>query len=99
MQTDTDTPAETNDCDMVVRARTDRESFGKLYDIYYPRIFRHCLRRMFLRSVAEDIASEVFLRVARQIPDFKGATHDDFVRWVHAIATQEIGRNHPSAYA
>jgi RNA polymerase sigma-70 factor, ECF subfamily len=90
MQTDTATPPDTNDCDMVVRARTDRESFGRLYDIYYPRILRHCLRRLFLRSVAEDVTSDVFLRVARQIPDFTGATHDDFIRWVHAIATQEI---------
>jgi RNA polymerase sigma-70 factor (ECF subfamily) len=90
MQTDTDTPPSTNERDMVVRARTDRESFGRLYDMYYPRIFRHCLRRLFLQSVAEDVTSDVFLRVARQIPDFAGATHDDFVRWVHAIATHEI---------
>jgi len=75
---------------MVVRARSDRVAFGQLYDIYFPRIFRHCLRRLFLRSVAEDVTSDVFLRVARQIPDFAGATHDDFVRWVHAIATHEI---------
>ena len=90
MPTDTDTPLGTNDADLVVRARTDRVAFGRLYDLYYPRIFRHCLRRLFLRAVAEDVTSDVFLRVARQIPKFTGASLDDFVRWVHAIATNEI---------
>ena len=90
MPTDTDTPLGTNDADLVVRARTDRVAFGRLYDLYYPRIFRYCLRRLFLRAVAEDVTSDVFLRVARQIPKFTGASLDDFVRWVHAIATNEI---------
>jgi RNA polymerase sigma-70 factor (ECF subfamily) len=90
MKTDADTPPSADECDLVVRARTDREAFGRLYDLYYPRIFRHCLRRLFLRSAAEDVTSDVFLRVARQMPAFAGATHDDFVRWVHAIATHEI---------
>src|SRR5580698_7750779 len=84
------TAPETNEADLVVRARTDREAFGQLYDLYYPRVFRHCLRRLFLRSAAEDITSDVFLQVARQIRDFAGTTHDDFIRWVHAIATNVI---------
>jgi RNA polymerase sigma-70 factor, ECF subfamily len=90
MQTETDKPPGINDLDMVVRARSDRKALGQLYDTYYPRILRHCLRRLFLQSVAEDVTSEVFLRVARLIADFTGATHDDFVRWVHSIATHEI---------
>src|SRR5436190_8832398 len=90
MQTEADPLPGTNDSDLVVRSRTDREAFGRLYDAYYPRIFRHCLRRLFLRSAAEDVTSDVFLQVARKIPIFAGTTHDDFVRWVHAIATYEI---------
>ena len=72
MNTETEAPVDRTDADLVRRARTDREVLGRLYDIYYPRIFRHCLRRLFLRSVAEDIASDVFLAVARQMPDFAG---------------------------
>lgn len=90
MKTETDAPLDRNDADLVVRARTDRDAFGRLYDLYYPRIFRHCLRRLFLRCVAEDITSDVFLRVAGQIRDFAGTTHDDFIRWVHAIAINVI---------
>jgi RNA polymerase sigma-70 factor (ECF subfamily) len=90
MQTEADPLPGTNDSDLVVRSRTDRDAFGRLYDVTYPRIFRHCLRRLFLRGVAEDVTSDVFLQVARKIPHFAGATHDDFVRWVHAIATNRI---------
>lgn len=89
MQYATNTPPG-SDLDLVVLARSDREAFGRLYDLYYPRIFRHCLRRLFNRSVAEDITSSVFLRVAKEIPVFGGSTQDDFSRWVHAIATNEI---------
>ena len=59
----------------MMRSRTDREAFGRLYDIYYPRIFRHCLRRLFLRSVAEDVTSDIFLQVARKIPPSPPGPH------------------------
>src|SRR5262245_7080386 len=90
MKTETDATLDRTYSDLVVRARTDRDALGRLYDIYYPQIFRHCLRRLFLRSVAEDLTSDVFLAVAGQIRDFAGITHDDFVRWIHAIATGVI---------
>jgi RNA polymerase sigma-70 factor, ECF subfamily len=90
MKMETEAPVDRTDTDLVVCARTDRDALGRLYDIYYPQIFRHCLRRLFLRSVAEDITSDVFLAVAGQMRDFAGTTHDDFVRWVHAIATNVI---------
>ena len=90
MKTETDEPVDRTYADLVVCARTDRDALGRLYDIYYPQIFRHCLRRLFLRSVAEDLTSEVFLAVAGQMRDFAGTTHDDFARWIHAIATNVI---------
>jgi RNA polymerase sigma-70 factor (ECF subfamily) len=90
MKIETDARLGRSDADLVVRARTDRDAFGQLYDVYYPRIFRHCLRRLFLRCVAEDITSDVFLRIAGQMRDFAGTTHDDFIRWAHAITTNVI---------
>jgi RNA polymerase sigma-70 factor (ECF subfamily) len=75
--------------DLVVRARTDREAFGQLYDACYPGVFRYCLRRLFVRTVAEDVTSEVFLRVATKMRQFGGTTEEDFRRWVFRIATNE----------
>jgi RNA polymerase sigma-70 factor (ECF subfamily) len=76
--------------DLVVRARTDREAFGRLYDVYYPRVFRYCLRRLFVRAVAEDVTSEVFLHVASKMGQFGGTTEEEFRRWVFRIATNDV---------
>jgi RNA polymerase sigma-70 factor, ECF subfamily len=76
--------------DLVALARADREAFGELCNLYYPRIFRYCRRRLFRWDDAEEVTADVFLNVARAMRDFAGETHDDFVRWVHAIATNQV---------
>jgi RNA polymerase sigma-70 factor (ECF subfamily) len=79
-----------NDDHMVVSARDDRVAFGALYDRYYPRVMRYCLRRLFVREVAEDAASETFLHVAEHLPAFEGKTETDFRRWVFRIASNAV---------
>jgi len=76
----------TNNDDLVRRARTDAEALGQLYDLYYDRIFRFCLCRLFSREAAEDITSIVFLTVARGIAGFKGRTQADFRNWLYRRA-------------
>ena len=75
---------------MVVNARTDRGAFGKLYSLYYPRILRYCLRRLFLRALAEDVTAEVFLAVSEDMSHFKGQIESDFRNWIYAIATNRV---------
>lgn len=75
---------------LVVAARSDREAFGRLYDIYYPRIFGYCLRRLFIRTTAEDVTADVFLQVASHLPAFPGRTVEDFQRWLYRIAINEV---------
>jgi RNA polymerase sigma-70 factor (ECF subfamily) len=76
--------------DLVLRARTDRDAFGRLYDLYYPNVFRYCLRRLIVRAVAEDLTSEVFLRVAAHMRDFPDSTEEGFRRWLYRVATNEV---------
>lgn len=76
--------------DLVVRARTDRSAFSVLYDRYYPRVARYCLRRLFDRTLAEDVVSDVFLKVASHIRGFTGRTETDFRRWLFRIATNAV---------
>lgn len=71
-------------------AATDRESFAQLFDVFYPQIFAYCSRRLLVRAVAEDVASEVFLKVAKAIASFQGSTTEDFRRWLFRITTNEI---------
>jgi RNA polymerase sigma-70 factor (ECF subfamily) len=51
---------------------------------------RYCLRRLFVRAVAEDVASDAFLIVARGLPDFAGRTEIDFRRWLYRIVTNGV---------
>ena len=74
---------------MVLRARTDAEALGRLYELYYERIFRFCVHRLFDKGIAEDVTSAVFLEVARRIGSFEGQTERDFGNWVYAIATNQ----------
>jgi len=74
---------------IVLRARTDADALGKLYELYYERIFRFCVHRLFIRQVAEDVTSVVFLEVARRIRTFTGQTEQDFSNWLYAIATNQ----------
>lgn len=79
--------------ELVVRARSEVEALGQLYEMYYEPILRFCVHRLFNRAVAEDVASAVFLDVARKIGDFEGKREEDFRRWLYTIAS-----NHANGY-
>lgn len=76
--------------ELVGRVRTDRDAFAALYDRYYPRILGYCSRRLYARSVAEDLTSEVFLAAARKIDAFRGRSDGEFSQWLYTIATNRI---------
>ena len=75
---------------LVTRARTEREALGLLYDRHFPAMYRYCLHRLFVKDVAEDITSRVFLKVVQAIERFRGSTEGEFRTWLYRIATNEI---------
>ena len=77
------------DDDLVLRARTQAEALGRLYEMHYERILGFCVYRLFNKEVAEDVTSAVFLEVARSIGSFKGRTVKDFQSWLYAIAANQ----------
>ncbi len=79
---------EVND-ELVRAARTDAEALGRLYELYYERIFRFCVYRLFSKDIAEDVTSTIFLEVARGIRRFDGRTERDFGNWLYAIAANQ----------
>jgi len=79
----------TEDDDLVLRAKTDAGALAELYELYYDRIFRFCVHRLFYREVAEDVTSTVFLEVARKIRDFRGRKDQDFRNWIYTIAVNQ----------
>jgi RNA polymerase sigma-70 factor (ECF subfamily) len=80
---------QTEDNDLVQRAKTQAEALGRLYEMYYERIFRFCVHRLFNKEIAEDVTSAVFLHVARGIRSFKGRSEQDFRNWLYAIAANQ----------
>lgn len=85
-----ETEASTDADQLVIRAKGDRASFSLLYERYYPEVARYCLRRLLVRDAAEDVLSEVFLKIASHLPAFPGRTDTDFRRWLFRIATNAI---------
>ena len=79
----------TENDDLVLDARTNADALGRLYEIYYERIFRFCVYRLFRKEIAQDITSSVFLEVARGMRSFKGRTRQDFCNWLYAIAANQ----------
>ncbi len=77
------------DDDLVLEARTQANALSRLYELYYERIFRFCVHRLFNKEIAEDVTSTVFLEVARGIRTFKGRTVQDFRNWLYAIAANQ----------
>jgi RNA polymerase sigma-70 factor (ECF subfamily) len=75
---------------LVLRLPTDRAALAALYDRYYPRVTHFCLRRLIDRATAEDVTSEIFLKVAAEIRTFSGKTESDFRRWLFRIATNAV---------
>jgi RNA polymerase sigma-70 factor, ECF subfamily len=75
------------DVDALVRAaKNDRESFGRIYDRYYPLLHRFCQRRLSGRDGVDDVVAEAFLSIARNIAAFPGTTDADFRCWAYRIA-------------
>ncbi|MHC4106041.1 MAG: RNA polymerase sigma factor, partial [Planctomycetota bacterium] len=83
----------TEDDDLVLNAHTQADALGRLYEMYYLRIFGFCVYRLFNKEIAEDVTSTVFLDVARSIGSFRGRTVKDFQSWLYAIAA-----NHANEY-
>ncbi len=72
--------------DVLERVRTrDPEALGAFYDRYVDRVFGLALRLLGDRAAAEDITSEVFLKVHRAAHQLDASR--DPAPWLAAIAT------------
>ena len=72
---------------LALRARTERDAFGLLYDRYVTRIYRYCYRRFGNRHDAEDTTSAVFIRALERLETYKGGS---FRAWLFAIARTSV---------
>jgi RNA polymerase sigma-70 factor (ECF subfamily) len=78
--------------DLIVQARTSYNAFALLFRRHYDAIFKYCAHRLFDRHLAEDITSQVFLKVVEEFHNFKGS-EGQFHNWLYKIATNAVNEH------
>ena len=78
--------------ELITELSSNPTAFVRLYRRHYDAVFRYCVHRLFKRTAAEDVTSEVFLRVVENIESFKGS-EKQFRNWLYRIATNAVN-NH-----
>lgn len=67
----------------------DEEALSELYHLFANTIFRYIYFRVGERSVAEDLVSEVFVRVLQDLPSYQD-TGAPFEAWLYRIANARV---------
>lgn len=78
--------------DLIVQARTSYNAFALLYRRHYDAIFKYCAHRLFDRHLAEDMTSQVFLKVVEKFHSFEGGERQ-FRSWLYTIATNVVNQH------
>jgi len=75
---------------LIERARGgDTEAFGRLYDIFADRIYRHIFYRTSNVEDAKDLTQEVFLKAWQALPKYK-KTKTPFLGWLFTISHNRV---------
>ncbi len=69
---------------LAIRARSDPEAFGLLYDRCFSRVFNYIRYRIDDERVVEDLTSMVFERLLQRMPDYS-PEHGQFEAWLFAM--------------
>lgn len=80
-----------NEADSLVEraAGGDTEAFGRIYDIYADRIYRHIYYRTSNIEDAKDLTQEVFLKAWQGLPKYK-RTKTPFLAWLFTISHNRV---------
>ncbi len=70
---------------VIAAKRGDRQAIGELYCRHVERIYRYVYSRVHDRSVAEDLTSQVFLRMLEGLPHYE-PSGKPFLSWLYRIA-------------
>lgn len=73
-----------------IRAKKDPEAFGKVYDLYAPRIYRFVYFKVSSKEEAQDITAEVFLKAWQYLLDPKGQDVRHLSALLYRIARNNV---------
>lgn len=74
---------------LIERAKLDADAFGEIFDSHYEMIVNYLVRRTGDVALAEDIASEVFVKAMRALPSFEWRGVP-ISAWLYRIAGNEL---------
>lgn len=77
-------PSVSDEALMLRHQRGDRTAFATLVRRHQTAIFNFALRQLRIRSTAEDVVQETFVRVVQNAAEFKHEAR--FVTWLYTIA-------------
>jgi RNA polymerase sigma-70 factor, ECF subfamily len=80
---------ETNEEALILRAKSDPQAFGVIFDMHYKTILSYTLRRVGDAEVAEDLVAETFAKAYRNIPRFQ-SRGTPILSWLYRIAGNEV---------
>lgn len=68
----------------------DSECFGKLYDLYAPRMYRFIFLKTGHKGDTEDLLHEVFLSAWKNIGSYRPQSAIPFTSWLYQIARNRV---------
>jgi len=75
---------------LVKRAQRDPRSFARLYNFYFPKIYRFVVWRVGHRADVEDLVSDVFFKALKNLSKFHWQKEANFGSWLFRIARNTI---------
>jgi RNA polymerase sigma-70 factor (ECF subfamily) len=82
-----------DEAELIERAKTDKEAFGELYELYVARIYNYVYYRTGSVEDAEDLTARIFFKAMQHI----GSYHDrgvPFSAWLYRIAHNLVANWH-----
>lgn len=80
--------------ELVRQALDDPAAFQRLYERYFGRVYGYVASRVIDQHDAEDIVSDVFLRVVRHLPQLRNNHQISFAAWLFTIARNAVTDHH-----
>ena len=74
---------------LVEAAKTNIESFGRLYDFYFPKVYAFVASKIYNRDDAEDITGDIFMKALENFRNFEWRGVP-FGAWLFRIARNTL---------
>jgi RNA polymerase sigma-70 factor, ECF subfamily len=75
---------------LVQQARVNPGAFQELYALYSHRVYGYVASRIGNSHDAEDVVSEIFLRVIKNLDQLRNQRNSSFAAWLFVIARNEV---------